>query len=185
MSASEIKVEPKDVTQAGVDMGAAANTTSEVLGVISAATQPITHATLGTPALGVAFDNFWHSFRQQQQLSHDVLAELGKKLGGAAVKINNTDTGNANGMNKVGTNAPPTTTTPATTPVSSTPGGDNNPPPVSSAPPPPDSSTPPDSTDPGGDGTASAPGSATPTSSTTSTSADTAAAAAFAVIPGV
>jgi uncharacterized protein YukE len=154
---SRIKVDPKAVTQAGVDMGAAANTIREVLSQVVTASQPVNAATLGGPHSPVVFDAFWTHLRQQVQLSGDVFAELGKRMGGAAVHLQNADTNSANGVNSAGnTPAATTPTTPSVAPA----GADNNPTPVTSDPPPPDP------TGTGGDpngGTISAPGSATGT----------------------
>jgi uncharacterized protein YukE len=178
---SKIKVETHAVTQAGVDMGDAANTTHEVLGRVTAASQPATVSNVfGEAHLNSVFNDFWTALRQQVQLSGDVFAELGKRLGGSAVRLDKGDIQNANAINKVG-NSTPSAPAPTVTPSPSTPapgaGGDTNPPPVSSAPPPPETPSPGgNSGDPGnGDGTGDGPpgtinnqGSATTTDSTTS-----------------
>ena len=159
MSASKIKVETHAVTQAGVDMGDAANTTHEVLGLVASASQPAAVSDVfGEPHLNAVFNDFWTKLHQQVQLSGDVFAELGKLLGRGAVKLDKGDIVNANTMNSV--SAPvgpaPGTPAPATTPSAAPPGADNNPPPVTSAPPPPGPTTP---TDPaGGGGDANSPG---------------------------
>ena len=152
-----IKVDHATVTQAGVDMGAAANTTSEVLGQVASVSQPVTAATFGEAHLGAVFENFWTGLRQQVQLSGDVFGELGKKMGGAAVKLKNSDTTSAGTIGSA-TNTPVVT---APGPSVAPPGADNTPPAATSAPPPADPTTPP--TDPisTGDGTINTPGSAT------------------------
>ena len=153
-----IKVDHAVVTQAGIDMGVAANTTSQVLGQVASVSQPVTAATFGEAHLGAVIDNFWTGLRQQVQLSGDVFGELGKKMGGAAVKLKNSDTTSANSIGSA-TN-PPAATTPG--PSVAAPGADNNPPPVTSAPPPADPTTPTPTAPPsGGDPTLNAPGTAT------------------------
>jgi hypothetical protein len=167
MSASNIKVDTHIVTQAGVDMGDAANTTHEVLGNVAAATQPATVSDIfGEPHLNAVFNDFWNAFHSQVQLSGDVFAQLGKLMGRGAVKLDNGDIVNANALNKVSGNTPavaPTTTGPApaaapVTPSLAPPGTDNNPPPPPPSAPPPTSAPPPSSSPPG---TISSPGSAT------------------------
>ena len=161
MSVSKIKVHTPTVRQAGVDMGFAANTTHEVLGSVAAAAQPVTVATFGEPHLTSVFEHFWTALRQQVQLSGDVFAELGKRMGGAAVKLDNGDIQNANAINGVGNNTPATHAPATTSPPA---GADNNPTPVVSAPAPPGPTTPQDPSTGGGDvngGTIDTPGSAT------------------------
>jgi uncharacterized protein YukE len=157
-----IKVDHRIVTHAGVELGGASNTISEVLGSVASVSQAPTAApSFGEPHLGSVFDSFWTALRQQVQLSSDVLGELGKRMGGTAVTLKNGDTTGANKIKHTGGSTPaPSTTTPSTPAPGA--GGDNAPPTVTSAPPPPDPTTtnPPDGS---GDGTVSAPGSATPT----------------------
>jgi hypothetical protein len=155
MSASNMKVEPRDVHRAGIEMGAAHNIINDALGLVHRASQPVTAATFGEPHLGAVFQDFWTGLRQQVQLSADVFGALGKRMGGAAVHLNHRDNKSANGMNGVGVTLPPV---PTPTPGLAPPGSQNVPPqPLPTATPP--AETPPPSEP--GNGTVNNTGSAT------------------------